>query len=319
MAPVRSRSFLKLLLVTVTGGLGWLVMAPFAALFHRRVRMATIPLIGIAIGVALFVNLRPLPPSPPDSLTPGDLRAIALAVEARLKIGGPNFQHTARIHRYVQPLAAAIGANVSAVRAAALLHDVTKENTGDSKTVFCQHGADGAQVASSVLNPLGKSPAFVERVADSIREHMGPTGFNWRQLRSRFMSRYCDGVKFPAPASREAQVLFDADMLDLMTVNGVAKVVRLRQSDKKAFGEETIRQAALDGKDSAYNSVLEARQTLITRPARACGADLTAHVRAFLDGIDWSTVTDVDGFDRAVAAYLARAALPSCLPQPPPS
>ena len=203
------------------------------------------------------------------------------------------------------------------VRAAALLHDATKEDgAGEPKERFCTHGEQGAELAGVVLTGIGKSQRFADAASAAVREHMGPCGINWSHLSRRFMSKFC-GRRYPKPESPEASVLYDVDMLDLMTVDGVVKVAELRQTNPE-FEKEPLRDSVKTGPDSAWKSVVDAKQTLLTEKAKACGADLTAHTEAFIDGLDFEKVTDVTALKRAAALHLAEHPLPACLPKVPP-
>jgi hypothetical protein len=240
--------------------------------------------------------------------------ALFHALTARVKPGGPNHLHCRRLYYYAPKFAEAAGANVEQVRAAAVLHDATKENgEGDPKQRFCTHGEQGGAYARDTLRALGKP--YADAVALAIVQHMGPTGFDPEFDDKRFMSKYCADRDFPAPQSIEAKVLYDIDMLDLMTVDGVTKVVELRQGP--GFPPEPIKDSAKAGKDSAWKSVIDASQTLITPAAKACGATLVGHTRAFVDGVDWAAVTTVPAFKSAASAYLRDHPLPECLPKVP--
>jgi hypothetical protein len=285
------------------------------AVFHRRVRWVTLPALLIGGGYLAYDHVH-VTDSPPDRLSPADTRALFEALLKRVKRGGQNHLHSRRLFYYAPSFAAAAGASTDATRAAALLHDSAKEDgRGDPKERFCTHGEQGAEYARGVLQALGKSNAFTDHVATAIRQHMGPCGFNWRFMSRRFMSKFCS-QSFPSPRSAEAKVLYDVDMLDLMTVDGIAKVVEFRQTNPE-FGKETLKDSALTGDDSAWKSVVDARQTLITQAATTCGEALESHSKAFLDGIDWQQTKDVTAFKAEAERYLMTHPLPSCLPKVP--
>lgn len=284
--------------------------------FGKKIRFLTIPL--ALLGLA-FAGLESLdrPPVPGESLTPGDVDQLTAALLKRVKANGPNHLHSRRLFFYAPPFAKAAGANPDLVQAAALLHDSTKEDgTGEPKERFCTHGAQGAAYTQTVLLGLGKTKEFSQAAALAVEEHMGPCGFNWPFFAKRFMSKFC-GRTYPKPKSAEARVLYDIDMLDLMTVDGMVKVVELRQRNPE-FEKEPLKDSAISGADSAWKSVIDARQTLLTDGAAACGDQLVLHSQGFVDGVDFDQVKDVDGFKRAAAEYLARKPLPDCLPTVPP-
>lgn len=240
----------------------------------------------------------------PGNVTPAMLRRVAA--------DGPNARHMRRLAALAPRLAAAEGADPALVVAAALLHDATKEDgAGTPKERFCTHGEQGAAHARAVLPGLGYSAGQTEVVALAIEQHMGPCGTSGTRGRPRFMSAFCQR-DFPAPVGPEAKVLFDLDMLDLMTVNGVAKVVELRQRGAE-FGREPVRASAQTGPDSAWKSVLDARETLLTASGRACGEAVVGHTRAFLDALDEAAVASVDGFQAAVRQWLTANPLPPCV------
>jgi len=275
-----------------------------------------ITLVATVALVAWFGYLALRPP-PEESLTPAEIEKIHAALLRRVEEGGPNHLHSRRLFHYAPPFAKARAANVDVVRAAALLHDATKEDgEGSPKERFCTHGEQGADFAKSVLDGLGKSERFSTLAASAVREHMGPCGFNWRWLSRRFMSKFC-GRRFPKPSSPEAEVLYDIDMLDLMTVDGVVKVAELRQKNPE-FEEESLEDSVKSGPDSAWKSVVDARQTLITEMAVRCGGDLASHTESFVQGLDFRRVTDVPALKKAAADYLRAHPLPSCLPVVPP-
>lgn len=247
-------------------------------------------------------------------LTEEERRAVEAALLTQVRPDGVNHAHALRLLRYARPFAEAAGADVAVVEAGALLHDATKERaTDDPKGRLCDHGEHGAEFARAQLLAIGRPPAFADRVASAIREHMGPAEPDPVERRHRFMTRFC-GKAYPQPTTPEAEVLYDIDMLDLMTVDGVLKVTTLRQQNPE-FHSEPLRTSAESSPDSAWKSVEEAGRTLITAPARACGAALVAHTRAFLDQVEWGQVSDLSAFAAAVNAYKAAHPLPACLPQ----
>ncbi|MBL9023384.1 MAG: HD domain-containing protein [Myxococcales bacterium] len=285
------------------------------ALLSRRTRRAIALVMGGLLVALGYVALRPAPPG--EKLTPKERERIYAALLKHVERGGPNHLHSRRLYHYAPPFAEAAGANVHVVQAAALLHDATKEDgKGEPKEKFCTHGEQGADLTKAVLSEIGKSETFTETASEAVREHMGPCGFNWSYLSRRFMSKFCDR-RFPKPSSAEAKVLYDIDMLDLMTVDGVVKVAELRQKNPE-FEKEPLEASVRSGPDSAWKSVVDAKQTLLTEKAKSCGAALAEHTKIFVDGLDFAKVTDVPALKQAAAAYLVASPLPSCLPVVPP-
>ena len=109
-----------------------------------------------------------------------------------------DFDHVLRVLALAERIAQAEGADVEIVRAAALLHDVARAETAGTGECHAQAGAERAR---EVL--CGHPPGRVEAVAHAIAAH-------------RFRGSL-------APATLEAQVLFDADKLDAIGAVGIAR------------------------------------------------------------------------------------------------
>ncbi len=246
----------------------------------------------------LLVGCAHSPPAP---------RADVVSLMLRhVKADGPNHRHMLRLARLVPAFSKAEGASSGIVEAAVLLHDATKEDgSGTPYERFCTHHEQGAALAKAELPALGYASADVARVAEAIEQHMGPCG------EKRFMTSFCKR-EYPSPTTPEARVLFDLDMLDLMTVDGVVKVVTLRQRNAE-FAKEPVKDSALTGADSAWKSVTDARQVLVTKTGQACGDAVQAHTKAFLDGVDFAVATTVEAFEVSAKTYLSTHPLPACV------
>lgn len=125
-----------------------------------------------------------------------------------------DFDHVLRVCQMAEHLAAAEGADLEIVRAAALLHDIHGSAPGEENSERSEHHLASARFASDVLVKKGWSAEKIEAVQHCICSH-------------RFRA---EGDE---PESLEAKVLFDADKLDVLGAIGAAR---------------TIAYAALDGK-----------------------------------------------------------------------
>lgn len=119
------------------------------------------------------------------------------------------FDHIVRVYRIAEQLAASEGADLSIVRAAALLHDAQgagsfAENEKEDKRK--QHQLSSAEFTRHVLLAEGWSEECIAAVQHCIRAH-------------RFRD---DSEK---PATLEAKVLYDADKLDAIGAIGVARAI----------------------------------------------------------------------------------------------
>jgi uncharacterized protein len=126
------------------------------------------------------------------------------------------FDHIVRVYRLAELLAAAEGADMEIVRAAALLHDAQdtawlEAAAGDSPTNNAHerrsnHQQSAALFTQRILQSEGWSKARIDAVLHCIRAH-----------------RFRDDSE--NPDTLEAQVLYDADKLDAIGAIGAARAV----------------------------------------------------------------------------------------------
>jgi len=127
-----------------------------------------------------------------------------------------DFDHVLRVYRTAERLAKAEGADLEIVRAAALLHDSQGSAPGGEGEIRAAHHVTSAEFAGKVLSGKGWPEDLIRAVQHCILAHRFRGDEN-------------------APESIEAQVLFDADKLDVLGAIGAAR---------------TIAYAALDGQPS---------------------------------------------------------------------
>ncbi len=114
-----------------------------------------------------------------------------------------DFEHVRRVYRMAEYLAQAEGADLEIVRAAVLLHDV--QTSAPSATGRAAHQLTSAEFAAQVLHHEGWPPERIQAVQHCIRAH-------------RFRSS-------ESPQTLEAQVVFDADKLDVLGAIGAARAL----------------------------------------------------------------------------------------------
>lgn len=200
----------------------------------------------------------------------------AEAARALYANGGSShdFDHIRRVTALAERIALAEGADLAVVRTAALLHDVA-ESRGRA-----DHHLTSAAQARAILHD---QPAdFVAAVAHAIAAH-------------RFRAA-------PDPATLEAQVVFDADKLDITGAIGVARAFAYAGERGNALWNTPWRAIAHAGGDAvgqpaalgaAYTPSHEfvfkldrIGERLYTATARAIAREREAFIRAFFDRLD---------------------------------
>lgn len=116
------------------------------------------------------------------------------------------FDHVLRVYRMAERLAIAEGADLEIVRAAALLHDAEGSATSGGEIGRSNHHHASAEFAHLVLAAEGWPQERIAAVQHCIRAH-----------------RFRDNTE--PPRTLEAQILFDADKLDVIGAIGVARTL----------------------------------------------------------------------------------------------
>jgi uncharacterized protein len=171
--------------------------------------------------------------------------------------------HVERVLRTALWLCQRTGADVEIVQAAALLHDAKGAvPDGDREQGRASHEESSAAFAREVLAEEGWPEERIAQVEHCIRSH-----------------RYRGGL---VPESLEAQVLFDADKLDVLGAFGIARTLAYaQQAGQPAFAAPSARFLDDGEKEkgephSAYHEYLfklrKVPQVLNTAPARQLAA-----------------------------------------------
>jgi len=182
-----------------------------------------------------------------------------------------DFDHVLRVYHLAEHLAAAEGADLEIVRAAALLHDA-QSASGDENARLAHHQA-AAQFAGEVLSGEGWREERIRAVQECILTHRFRTG--------------------EAPRSLEAKVLFDADKLDAIGAIGTARALAYAVLDGQpiyAEPSETFRQTFKAEPDEAYTAYHEylfklsrIKDRMQTASGRAIAEARDAYMQNFFD------------------------------------
>ena len=152
-----------------------------------------------------------------------------------------DFDHVLRVHRMAQRIGALEGADLEILQAAALLHDSRGSAPGGEGSPRVAHHIASAVFAGEVLTRKGWQQEKIEAVQHCIRAH-------------RFR-----GEDNP-PQTLEAQVLFDADKLDVLGAIGAARTIAYAALERQpAYAEpsEHFRQSGETLPDEPHSSYHE--------------------------------------------------------------
>ena len=183
-----------------------------------------------------------------------------------------DFDHILRVTRLGERIAAAEGADVTVVRAAALLHDVPVP--GATRKA---HHLAAADFAAAYLTSQGMPASQVENVLHCIRSH-------------RFRDQSIQ------PETLEAKCLYDADKLDSIGAIGVARAFSHSGSHNTRLWHQPVHAAPPDDAKPTgvdYTPVHEfvyklqrLLATLYTPTARAIGQQRHDFMRDFYAQLD---------------------------------
>jgi uncharacterized protein len=180
-----------------------------------------------------------------------------------------DFDHMLRVYRVAERIAAAEGADLQIVRAAALLHDSRGSAPGAKGDARAEHHIASAAFASEVLTEKGWPVEKISAVQHCIRAH-------------RFRG------KEDFPETLEAKVIFDADKLDVLGAIGAARTVAYAALDHQPVYAEPSQQFLDTGKKelgephSSYHEFLFKLQKVKDRMFTQTGKKLAEARHAYL-------------------------------------
>lgn len=184
------------------------------------------------------------------------------------------FGHIVRVVHLAEQIGAEVGADIEIVRAAALLHDASgaAPTQGGGRA---RHEQASADFAESILREEGWPADRIEAVLHCIRAH------RYRSTEN--------------PQSLEAQVLFDADKLDVLGAFGIARTLGYAtQAGQPAYAEPSARfrragQGEPGEPHSAYHEYLfklaHVAERLHTGPARRMAEPRVRLLRSFFEAL----------------------------------
>lgn len=177
--------------------------------------------------------------------------------------------HVERVYKLALRIAGEVGqpVDLDVLRAAALLHDVARAM--EDEGLVDDHAREGARIARDILRRVGFPEEKIERVAYCIEVH-----------------RFRSGVK---PETIEAQILQDADRLDMLGAVGVARVfARAGWSNTPLHDPSKPPKRDYDGRSETainhlFEKILRIKDTLNTEPARRIAEGRHTFVEEFVE------------------------------------
>lgn len=182
-----------------------------------------------------------------------------------------DFDHVMRVYRIAERLALMEDADLEIVRAAALLHDSVGSAPGGEGGARAEHHIASALFAGEVLAKKGWPKDRIAAVQHCIRGH-------------RFRG------KADKPETLEAQVLFDADKLDVLGAIGAARTIAYAALDGQPAYAEPSEQFLQTGvkipgePHSSYHEFLFKLQKVKDRMFTPSGKALAEARHAYLVG-----------------------------------
>jgi len=175
--------------------------------------------------------------------------------------------HVQRVYNLGMRLAEEEHADVDVVKASVLLHDVARAMEDEGKIV--DHAVESARMAKKILDEVGFPREKIAKVVHCIEAH-----------------RFKKGIR---TLSLEAQILQDADRLDILGAIGIARVfARGGWSNMPLYDPEVPPKRKYDGKslssiNHVYEKILKVKDTINTERAKRIAEERHGFVVQFLD------------------------------------
>ena len=191
--------------------------------------------------------------------------------------GSHDWDHTRRVAALCEHIGRVEKADLKVLRIAAYLHDIGRCRQDRSNGVHC-HAAEGARMATGILDELPFSDSEKENIVHCVRSH-------------RFRENH-------APETLEAKALFDADKLDAIGAVGIARAylfagevgARLHNPDI-----DVTAAPAYSENDTGYREYLVKLRHIHTRMLTSEGRRLAAERHDFMTMFFKRFISEIEG------------------------
>jgi uncharacterized protein len=175
--------------------------------------------------------------------------------------------HIERVYNLALRIAQEEKADTDTIKAAVLLHDIARAMEDEGK--INDHASEGAKMAQRILTEVNFPANKIDNVIHCIETH-------------RFRKRL-------PPKTLEAQILQDADRLDIIGAIGIARVFTRGGWSNTPIHDPKIKpKAQYDGKSETSTNhiqekLLEIRDTINTKTAKKIADERHTYVEQFLE------------------------------------
>ena len=146
---------------------------------------------------------------------------IKKIVEKELSCSAHNIDHIMRVYNLSLYLSEDEDVDLDVLRAATLLHDIARAKEDDDNSGKIDHAILSSKMAEPILKELDFPDDKIKHIQDCIISH-----------------RYRTGNE---PKTKEAQILFDADKLDVIGSTGIARSFMIAgQFGQKIYSDVSI-------------------------------------------------------------------------------
>lgn len=155
-------------------------------------------------------------------------------VEKELSCSAHSMDHVMRVYNLSLHFAENEDVDLDVLKASVLLHDIARVREDNDHTGNTDHAILSSKMAEPILRELGFSKEKIRHIQDCIVSH-----------------RYRTGNE---PKTKEAQILFDADKLDVVGAIGIARsFVWVGRNNAKIYADININEYIKDNLGGKIN------------------------------------------------------------------
>ncbi|MBU4204932.1 HD domain-containing protein [Patescibacteria group bacterium] len=209
---------------------------------------------------------------------------IKEVVEKELSCSAHSMDHVMRVYNLSLHFAKNEDVDSDVLKASALLHDIARVKEDNDSTGNTDHAILSSKMAEPILRELGFSEEKIKHIQDCIISH-----------------RYRTGNK---PKTKEAQILFDADKLDVVGAIGIARsFVWVGRNNAKIYADVNIDEYIKDNLGGKINGRIQDKtkhspqiefetklkfltDKLYTDKAKTIGKERSGFYKSFLDRLE---------------------------------